>query len=204
MTHEIEISGFYKDDKSEISGYKCRIGLDINNDDDGIFYFFADGENILGDHGDFYVTSYEEMNGDSKFIWMTDEKFITQFEPQTNHLDDNASWGGMMYETYGAEMDYVRKIYEESPGRVWTVLDDGEVSFLSSGFHFVNRMGYIVTKNVCPDNVEIEVNDDYSFSELAKALALGFDSIAAMQEHEAWLDAHGTPEFKKWKSEVVC
>lgn len=53
----VVIDGYYKDDKTEFSGYLCAIGLDIRENDDEIFFYFEDGEKILGEHGDFVVTS---------------------------------------------------------------------------------------------------------------------------------------------------
>lgn len=53
----VVIDGYYKDDKTEFSGYLCAIGLDIRENDDEIFFYFEDGEKILGEYGDFVVTS---------------------------------------------------------------------------------------------------------------------------------------------------
>jgi hypothetical protein len=53
----VVIDGYFKDDKTEFSGYLCAIGLDIRENDDDIFFYFEDGEKILGEHNDFVVTS---------------------------------------------------------------------------------------------------------------------------------------------------
>lgn len=53
----VVIDGYFKDDKTEFSGYLCAIGLDILDNDDDIFFYFEDGEKILGEHSDFVVTS---------------------------------------------------------------------------------------------------------------------------------------------------
>jgi hypothetical protein len=106
------------------------------------------------------------------------EEFRKRFKPRKNHLDSNASFDGQMYETYGPEIAYVKKILKKQPRRIWTVLevDDGE-TVVSSGWHYVNRMGYIVTKvefdedelievvdkgDVLPFNINIRVDEDGS------------------------------------------
>ena len=98
---------------------------------------------------------------------ISDGIFDVIFAPQQNHLDTNASWGGVMYETFGAELDYVEQVLTENPRRVWTIIDCGETSIVSSGLHFVNRIGYIITEQPCPEGEEIEVvdEDDRNFRE---------------------------------------
>ena len=53
----VVIDGYFKDDKTVFTQYLCAIGLDISKNDDDIFFYFEDGEKILGEHGDFVVTS---------------------------------------------------------------------------------------------------------------------------------------------------
>ena len=52
------VSGYYKDDLTEFSEVRCVIGLDIPDNDDDIFFYFEDGEEILGEHSDFVVTTF--------------------------------------------------------------------------------------------------------------------------------------------------
>ena len=43
---------------------------------------------------------------------------------------------------------------------VWTILDtDGNLYFVND-YHYVNRLGYLVTKEQFPEGVEIEVKLD--------------------------------------------
>ena len=54
---------------------------------------------------------------------------------------------GYMFETYGEDMDMVRKVHEEDPSRVLTILDgDSGNQWISHGFHFVNVCGYLLLK----------------------------------------------------------
>jgi len=74
---------------------------------------------------------------------MTEDEFLEHYKPIKNHLDDNASWDGCMFETYGKELEFV-KAYDGK--HVWTLLEGDEGTYISSGFHFVNRMGYLITE----------------------------------------------------------
>lgn len=71
------------------------------------------------------------------------ETFFDDYTVIENHIDDNASLGGAMFETFGEELEFVKA---QDPKHVWTYLDGGDTIIISSGFHYVNRLGYIVTK----------------------------------------------------------
>lgn len=89
---------------------------------------------------------------------LTEDAFVSQFQPQVNHLDPNASfdfgYGGCLYETYGCDIDAVRAA---DPARVWTLLEADGVLFITSGYHFVNRLGYFLTANPVPDGEDYTV-----------------------------------------------
>ena len=77
--------------------------------------------------------------------------FWDEHDVQPNHLDPNASLGiddvGYMYETYGEELEYVRSVYAEAPGRVWTYMSGDEGYTITPGLWHVNRLGYLITKD---------------------------------------------------------
>ena len=84
--------------------------------------------------------------------------FIETFKPQQNHLDDNASFNGWMYETYGEEIEYVFDLAKKS-NRVWTIIEgDDDTLFYASGFHYVNRLGFIVTEKEYDGVIDIQVD----------------------------------------------
>jgi hypothetical protein len=93
---------------------------------------------------------------------LTDAELEEEFKPQQNHLDPNASWSGWGYETYGAELEYVRQIAATEPGRVWTVVDDSDSAgpVILSGMALVNRLLYIVTEKPVREHEFITVVDD--------------------------------------------
>ena len=70
---------------------------------------------------------------------------------QKNHLDDNAGFNGLMYETYGAEAEAVRQMAIAHPDRVATIIDCDGKMYLTHRWHFVNRMGYFIATRDVPD-----------------------------------------------------
>jgi len=96
----------------------------------------------------------------STFIQMTEDEFDNQYPLIPNHLNPNASWGygdspGSLFETYGEELAFVQT---QAPSTVWTLLDgEDDDQYLASGFHFVNRIGYLISSVPVPPDVEFEV-----------------------------------------------
>ena len=90
---------------------------------------------------------------------ITTDAFFEQYRPRKNHLMKGmeVALDGCMYETYGAEAAYVRKVLEKEPGRVWTVMDGG---CIVSGYRACNRSGYLITKNALPEGEAILVGED--------------------------------------------
>ena len=81
---------------------------------------------------------------------ITDNDWYTKYKPVTNHIDPNSSWGGILFETYGDELEYVKTKVDEN--RVWTWLegDNGSTS-VSAGYSIVNRLGYFITEEPFTD-----------------------------------------------------
>jgi len=93
------------------------------------------------------------------------EAWCNTYKPIVNHLDPDASFddgnGGIMFETYGAEEVYVRRTARVDPQRVWTYVDGDGGTFIVSGMHFVNRIGYFITELPAVGDVpQIEVSQD--------------------------------------------
>lgn len=85
------------------------------------------------------------------------EDWKQQYKPIPNHLNPNASYDGLLFETYGDESAFITA---QPQNAVWTLLDcDGKL-VLGNGCHVVNRMGYVVTEVPVPEGVDIEVVDD--------------------------------------------
>lgn len=87
------------------------------------------------------------------FIEMDFDEWVKVYKPIYNHLDSNASFQdetdqGMMFETYGDEVEFVKS---QSPDKIWMYGDgDDGGSYIWSGWGFVNRIGYFITEVPCP------------------------------------------------------
>ena len=84
------------------------------------------------------------------FIEMDFDEFCDTYKPIINHIDTNASfdngYGGIMFETYGDEVEFVRDHVFLHPNTVWTYCDgDDGGTYICDGMHMVNRIGYFVT-----------------------------------------------------------
>ena len=89
---------------------------------------------------------------------ITEDEFYEKFTPIENHLDDNASWDNCMFETYGEEEDFVR---EQNEQNIWTIVEgDDDTMFIESGFHIVNRMGYLITEEIWSEDTIVTVDTD--------------------------------------------
>jgi hypothetical protein len=93
------------------------------------------------------------------FIEMTMEEWEAAYRPIINHIDPHASFdngeGGIMFETYGEEVEFVK---QQDSNKIWMYGqgDDGG-TYIWSGWGFVNRLGYFITDKPFPDNVTIQV-----------------------------------------------
>jgi hypothetical protein len=94
------------------------------------------------------------------FIEMTMDEWEATYKPIYNHIDKNASFqdesgNGIMFETYGDEVEFVKS---QSPDKIWMYGsgDDGG-TYIWSGWGFVNRLGYFITEVPCPDGLTIQV-----------------------------------------------
>jgi hypothetical protein len=94
-------------------------------------------------------------------IKITEDEFDQRYPLVRNHFNPNANWacgdsgGGCLFETYG---DEIRFVSEQDPRTIWTLIDgeDGDL-YVMSGFHFVNRLGYLISKIPVPEGVFAEV-----------------------------------------------
>jgi hypothetical protein len=93
-------------------------------------------------------------------IEITEAEFDKQYPLVTNHINPNASWAfgdgpGCLFETYGEELNFVRS---QDPCTIWTLVDgDDGNQYVVSGYHFVNRIGYLISTIPIPEDAEIEV-----------------------------------------------
>lgn len=77
---------------------------------------------------------------------ITEDQFYDTYKPVKNPFEADAAWDGAMLETYGRDLAHVQEVLKTAPDTVWTVLDVDGALVAASGFHHVNRMGYIITE----------------------------------------------------------
>ena len=91
---------------------------------------------------------------------ITEDEFDKRYPLVTNHINPNASWAfgngpGCLFETYGEELAFVRS---QNPRTVWTLVDgDDGNQYVITGYHFVNRIGYLISTIPFPEDTDIEV-----------------------------------------------
>ena len=100
-----------------------------------------------------------------KFIEMDFDEWCDTYKPIVNHIDNNASfdngYGGIMFETYGDEVEFVKS---QSPDKIWMYGDgDDGGSYVWSGWGFVNRLGYFITEVPCPPNTDMQIRVSYNW-----------------------------------------
>jgi hypothetical protein len=102
------------------------------------------------------------------------ELMINQFErakhPDTVSDEDICSFSGCMFETFGEELEYVLEM--EKQNRVITIIEgeddtcSGECEacecspsmFYVSGYHIVNRIGYLITTEPITEEFEVKLD----------------------------------------------
>jgi hypothetical protein len=85
------------------------------------------------------------------------DAWTEKYLPIQNHLVTETSWDGTMFETYGEEYAYVAA---QPPQNIWTWVDGDTGSFILSGLHIVNRIGYFITRNaweVDPTEIMVDI-----------------------------------------------
>ena len=94
-----------------------------------------------------------------KCITITESEFDDTYPLLPNHLNRDASWAtgdgpGCLFETYGEELAFVQS---QDANNVWTLVDgdDGD-QYLVSGYHYVSRIGYLISTVPIERDVSIE------------------------------------------------
>jgi hypothetical protein len=83
------------------------------------------------------------------FIEMTFEEWGAAYKPIYNHIDKNASFqdesgNGLMFETYGDEVEFVKS---QSPDKIWMYGDgDDGGSYIWNGWHILIGLGTLLLR----------------------------------------------------------
>ena len=103
--------------------------------------------------GNFFMYTFAIMKTDVDFYAKYNPEFNQVLLKTTEHApEDMCSFGGCMYETFGEELEYVK---QKNNKNIWTIVDtDGDDLLILAGFHFVNRLGYLITPEAWEDEYE--------------------------------------------------
>lgn len=77
---------------------------------------------------------------------LTEDEFWAQYKPVKNRITEDAPFDGCMFETYGQDMIHVLEVHEVYPHFIWTIIDTDNGLSITSGYHYVNRLGYLITE----------------------------------------------------------
>jgi len=75
------------------------------------------------------------------------DEWADKYQPIWNRISDT----GQMFETYGAELDYVKTV---DPRYVWTRVSGDMSDLIVAGYAYVNRFGYYVTELPWEDEMD--------------------------------------------------
>lgn len=89
----------------------------------------------------------------TKQVSLTWSEFVEQFQPIRNVFSNDEDQ--QMFETYGAEVDFVNNVPID---RVWTYLEVEGGTVTTNGFHYVNRLGYFITTVPAEEDTEYEID----------------------------------------------
>lgn len=96
---------------------------------------------------------------------LSEQRFINLFRPQENMFmsaverQTQCVLHAAMYQPDGLELKHVKKIADETPRKIWTVMDILGNDFLVSGYQYAKRegyrrLGYVVTSVGLNEGVE--------------------------------------------------
>jgi len=102
----------------------------------------------------------------TNLIKTTFDKWCDDYKPIPNVFNKDASFNdgdnGIMFETYGKELDFVLSYVKFKPRQVWTYIDGENGTFIINGYHLVNRIGHFVTYGSAEPETfyEVEVSNN--------------------------------------------
>ena len=92
----------------------------------------------------------------AKTALLTEDEFIARFDPEQ---DEEGSY--YKQRDWCDDRDKIAIDAARAKGRVWTAVNDDDGNWcLASGYHWVNRLYYVICKNPVQDDEEFEVMGD--------------------------------------------
>ena len=82
---------------------------------------------------------------------MTYDEWVQKYKPIKNKFEKTNTFEGCAFDY--SEDDQWEFLKQQNPKNVWTLVTEGDESMIISGFHWINRDFYFVTKK------EVEIKD---------------------------------------------
>jgi len=91
---------------------------------------------------------------------MNYDEWAEAYQPRANHLRKGEVTE--LFETYGIELGYVLATADIKPAHVWTLIDGDVGTYVVSGYHLVNRIAYLITKEPFEGDFLEVLDSEYS------------------------------------------
>jgi len=152
---------------------------------------------------DYTGKGIEGLEFDSGFIEISWDEWRTRFLPIPQPDTGDEFWD------YGPPA-WNDRLREQDPACFWTLISEGGLDFIHSGFRVVNRLGYYITTVPVPENVLIQVFDEPWSPEQVKEVLEVIrrcqrdtdcpEEIVDIPALWDWLDSHYPPD--SWLYEI--
>ncbi len=124
-------------------------------------------------------------------LTLTEDELFDRYTFRKNPLVASAAFDDCLFETFGAELAAVRAA---DPACVWTFgTDDDGLLCLFSGYHVVNRLGYLISTAPVPDELDVFVALEDDTSGLVRSTH-GLACPRCDDDRDLWVQRHGTDD----------
>ena len=82
------------------------------------------------------------------------DTWVETYKPIENTITPNGSHDNFMFETFGADVEFLKSLKKPNIF-YWTLIAEGDESSIINGISWINRIGYFVTKNPAKDGVYV-------------------------------------------------
>lgn len=97
------------------------------------------------------------------------DEFFDTYRPIANHFNSDSEFDGRLFATDGEEYAFVEG---QDPNKVWLFGDGNDGGgYIWSQWGYVNKLGYLVTEQPCPEGqvIQVKVNDAWYYCENCEA-----------------------------------
>lgn len=114
------------------------------------------------------------------------EEWAKLYSPKQNLVSRHRPYNGLMFETYGEDLDYITNKNTKDVEHIWTIVDcDNENQYIIPGFHLVNRAGYFITKKPWRDaDIEVNINQKITVGDAKYACIEFLEDVLGLDSNE--------------------